>query len=100
MIVIIKRMQMIENNESSFMNILETLNNNKEKRSEKILGLERDGFYKNYISFSGKNHFLILRKIRTLIKKRVLLEGDIVITNNNDYINYFSVIRGNIVNSI
>lgn len=98
--VTIKRIRVESENENLFMNILETLKSNKGDRAEKIISLDRKGVYKSHISISGKNHNIIKKKILELIRRKIVLDGDIIITNKNNYISCFSVIKGNIVSSI
>lgn len=100
MIVTIKRMGLDPENEISFMNILETLKSNRMERGEKIIALNKKGAYKSRLSLSGKSHDIIKIRINNLIRDRVILDGDIIITNNNNYISCFSVIRGQLINTI
>lgn len=98
--VTIKRIIVSAEDETSFMSILETLKANRGERGEKIISLNKGGAYKSHLSISGRNHNIIKKRIYELINKKIVLDGDIIITNNESYTSCFSVIKGKIVNTI
>lgn len=98
--VTIKRIIVSAEDETSFMSILETLKANRGERGEKIMLLTQMGAYKSRLSISGRNHNIIKKRIYELINRKVILDGDVIITNNESYTSCFSVIKGKIINTI